>query len=123
MPRSFRLFTAAALMAAALLPTLAAAPVSASGEQVSISEDRRDDPKTWGFRPRESVVKVGTTVVWTNRGTNANVHTVTSDNGVFDSRDLAPGAVFKRRFDTAGEFRYHCTPHPWMTGVVRVVAR
>jgi plastocyanin len=61
---------------------------------------------------------MGTTVTWTNDdGVN---HTVTSDQGAFDSGPLATGQTFSQTFNQAGTFTYHCTIHPSMQGTVVV---
>jgi plastocyanin len=70
------------------------------------------------FRPAELTVGVGTTVRWTNEG--PSVHTVTADDGSFDSGALKPGATFEHTFGAAGTLRYHCVPHPTMTATVVV---
>ena len=57
-------------------------------------------------------------MTWTNSG--AATHTVTADNGAFDSGRLASGATFSQTFDTAGTFTYHCEIHPQMTGTIVV---
>ncbi len=64
----------------------------------------------------------GTTVTWTNRGSNP--HTVTEDGGAFDSGiipSVAPANTYARQFDSAGTFPYHCDVHPSMTGTITVV--
>jgi plastocyanin len=79
--------------------------------------------------PNPIEAKVGQTVVWTNDDTA--FHTVTSgligaaDAGkLFDSGLAGPtaltskGKTFEHTFDAAGEFDYHCTLHPAMTGKV-----
>jgi plastocyanin len=63
-------------------------------------------------------VNVGSKVTWTN--TDSVTHTVTSDNGVFGSGDLAPNATFSYTFNTTGTFAYHCSIHTYMTGTVIV---
>jgi plastocyanin len=88
-------------------------------QEVAITEDNPDDPTTWGFRPADLVIEAGTTVVWRNNGKNS--HTVSADNGSFESGDIAPGATWKHTFDRPGAFAYHCTPHPWMKASIRVV--
>jgi len=72
----------------------------------------------FAFQPASLEVTAGTTVTWTNSG--AATHTVTADNGAFDSGRLAPGATFSQTFDTAGTFTYHCDIHPQMTGTIVV---
>lgn len=64
------------------------------------------------------VVPPGTTVRWVNRDPLA--HTVTADNGGFDSSLINPSGTYERRFDAPGTYRYHCTPHPFMKGIVVV---
>jgi plastocyanin len=68
--------------------------------------------------PREIRIRAGETVEWVNR--DPLVHTVTADDGTWDSGDMEEGARFTRRFDRPGRFPYHCRPHPQMTGVVIV---
>lgn len=70
------------------------------------------------FVASELTVGVGTTVTW--RNVQAANHTVTGDDGEFDSADLPEGAEFSQIFDTAGTFTYHCEIHPTMTGTVIV---
>lgn len=68
------------------------------------------------------VVPAGTTVTWVNcepEGTEP--HTTTSDtSGVWSSPEFFTGARFTRTFSAAGEFPYHCTPHPFMVGKIVV---
>lgn len=70
------------------------------------------------FQPRELVVDVGTTVRWVNR--DAVAHTVTSDDGGWDSPLFGQEESFEFTFSQAGRYAYHCVPHPFMTGVVVV---
>jgi len=72
----------------------------------------------YAFIPSTITVKVGTTVQWVN---NDKVnHTVTSDEGLFDSDVLITGSTFKYTFNTSGEYSYHCVLHPFMKGKVVV---
>jgi plastocyanin len=72
------------------------------------------------FRFLKDTVRVtpGTVVRWINR--DAVGHTSTADDGDWESRLLGPGESFEHRLDRAGTFTYHCTPHPFMRGVVIV---
>lgn len=64
-------------------------------------------------------VRVGDTVVWTNRDNTR--HTVTSDAGIeLDSELLSKGTSYSHTFTSVGTYRYHCTPHPSMRGTVIV---
>ena len=73
---------------------------------------------TGAFNPNPLTVPVGTTVRWTNNDTIA--HDATSNTSVWASGNLAPGATFDFRFQSAGTFPYHCTIHPGMTGTIVV---
>jgi plastocyanin len=70
------------------------------------------------FSPAQINVQPGTTVTWTNQG-NAP-HTVTADDGSFDSETLDPGQSFSHTFQSPGTVGYHCEVHPFMTGSVTV---
>jgi plastocyanin len=63
-------------------------------------------------------VAVGTTVTWTNQDSTA--HTVTANDGSFDSGPIQPGKSFSHTFSTAGTVAYHCKIHPSMTATVTV---
>jgi len=72
----------------------------------------------YAFHPKTLKIKVGTTVKWTNR---QNIdHTVTANNGSFDSGHLAPGHSFRHTFKKAGKFPYHCMIHTFMKATVIV---
>lgn len=70
------------------------------------------------FAPAQMTVRPGTTVTWVNNGPSP--HTVTADDGSFDSETLQPGQSFSFTFANAGTFSYHCEIHPSMTGSVIV---
>jgi plastocyanin len=70
------------------------------------------------FQPNALTVPVGSTVTWTNN--DSTQHTVTADDGSFDSGILQQGGTFSQTFATAGTFAYHCTIHDSMTGTITV---
>jgi plastocyanin len=74
--------------------------------------------KNMAFSPGNLSVMTGATVTWTNSDTT--IHTVTADDGSFNSGNIAVGATYSRVFSTAGTVSYHCTLHPEMTGKVVV---
>ena len=74
--------------------------------------------QNFAFGPATVSVPVGTTVTWTNA--DSATHTVTADDGSFDSSSLASGATFSQTFATAGTFAYHCKIHPNMKATVEV---
>ncbi len=69
-------------------------------------------------RPARLDLVTGEPVTWTND--SARVHTVTADDGGYDSGRMASGAAFTHRFAAAGETAYHCTLHPLIQGAVFV---
>ncbi|MDE3088982.1 MAG: cupredoxin domain-containing protein [Chloroflexota bacterium] len=116
--------TAAATPSASASPTPVAAaptPVTAAPTPAKIAAKIvQPDPGalSWTFDPQALTVRVGDTVTWTNMG--SLVHTVTADDGSFDSGNLNPGDSWSFTFVKAGTFAFHCTPHPWMKGTITV---
>jgi plastocyanin len=72
----------------------------------------------FAFGPADVRVRAGERVTWIN--CDEDSHTSTADGGQWTSPLLAPGAAFTHAFPSAGEFPYHCEPHPFMTGRVIV---
>ncbi|HVL80022.1 MAG TPA: plastocyanin/azurin family copper-binding protein, partial [Actinomycetota bacterium] len=83
----------------------------AADKEVAIVEPSATDYQTWGYDPVDVVIETGATVTWRNNG--AQGHTVTADDGSFDSGDMPGGAVYKKTFEAPGAFTYFCKPHPW----------
>ncbi|HXG75584.1 MAG TPA: hypothetical protein VNJ53_03350, partial [Gaiellaceae bacterium] len=73
-------------MCAAAAALLAAVPASSAGDAAVTMPGRL-------FAPQELDVLVGTRVSWSN--VDRSTHTVTSDDDVFDSGHLKPGASFE----------------------------
>lgn len=95
-----------------LTPTVSGTAVPIQGATVRV---RMVDN---AFRPRTIEVERGTRVRWVNAGDN--VHTTTSNRGIWDSGLLDPGETFSRVFRRSGTFRYHCSVHTSMTGRIIV---
>jgi plastocyanin len=71
------------------------------------------------FSPKETTVKVGDKVTWTNDDNTD--HNVTAESGAdFKSKDFGNGATFSFTADKAGTIKYVCTIHPGMTGTLNV---
>jgi plastocyanin len=70
------------------------------------------------YSPQAIQVTVGTTVMWTNLDTTP--HTVSLASALADSGNLSQGQTYQYTFGTTGTFRYFCTYHPSMSGVVIV---
>ena len=87
---------------------------------VSIVNGAATNTSARGFAPDEITVVLGvnSTVTWTNN--DSSPHTVTANDGSFQSGNLAPGQSYTFTFTTPGTYEYHCTYHPWMVGTVVV---
>jgi plastocyanin/uncharacterized membrane protein len=106
-------FGAANLPEAGLAPILqspATAPQNSTAR--ASSENGQVIMKGMRFQPAELTVHPGETVEFKNEDIFA--HTVTADDGSFDSRLIQPGSSWKMTVQKAGTIAYHCTPHPNM---------
>ena len=72
----------------------------------------------FAFVPSTLTVSTGTRVTWTNK--DSVTHTVTSNDNLFNSGNLATNATFQFSFNQKGTFQYHCSIHPSMTAKVIV---
>ncbi len=70
------------------------------------------------FRGDTVTISAGQAVRWTNG--DPVEHTVTFDGGEPGSPPIPPNGAYVHRFDRPGTYPYHCTPHPFMKGVVVV---
>jgi len=96
-------------------PTATTADTGAGSTE---SGGTRVDLKDFAFTPDKVPVRVGGTVSWRN-GDNTT-HTITADDGTFDSGNKGSGESFEHTFPKAGEFTYKCTIHTSMKGTVSV---
>ena len=103
-----------AALAALALPLVAVGPVHAqehaAGATVTVAD--------MAFTPARVRVGMGETVTWTFQ--DAISHTVTSDDGFFDTGATSGGTDRGIRFASAGAFAYHCMFHAVMVGKVTV---
>jgi plastocyanin len=95
-------------LTAALL-VLGATPLRAQTIEVTIDN--------FTFTPAEVTVKIGDTVTWTNH--DDIPHTVVSA-GKYRSKTLDTDASFSFTFASSGDYKYFCSLHPHMTGLVKV---
>ena len=93
-------------IAAALLPS-----TRARAEEIAVNIDN------FTFEPKDLTVKVGTTVTWKNR--DDIPHTVVSA-GKFRSKTMDTDGTFSFTFTSAGDYKYFCSLHPHMTGMIKV---
>jgi plastocyanin len=61
------------------------------------------------FEPKSLNIQAGATVQFVNAGQMP--HTVTSDDGRWESGDIPPGGVFNAMFIYPGTYRFHCKYH------------
>src|SRR5437667_1918954 len=73
------------------------------------SADATVDMQGLSFVPTEIHVAPGATVLFTNSSPLG--HTVTADDGAFDSGTVDPGGSFMQLFDAPGVYQYFCQPH------------
>lgn len=70
------------------------------------------------FAPADLEVAQGTEVTWTND--DPAPHTVTAEDGSFDSGTLEPGQTFSVSVPGNGPVTYRCEIHPDMVGTITV---
>jgi plastocyanin len=96
------------ILAAALLLPLG---VQAHADELKVTIDN------FTFSPAELKVKIGDTVTWTNH--DDSPHTVVSA-GKFRSKAMDTDNTFSFTFSSAGDYKYFCSLHPHMTGMIKV---
>jgi plastocyanin len=96
-------------IAATISLVLGSAP--ARGEDVNVMIDN------FTFEPQQLTVKVGATVTWKNR--DDIPHTVVSA-GKFRSKTMDTDDSFSFTFTASGDYKYFCSLHPHMTGMIKV---
>jgi plastocyanin len=109
--RQTRSFVAAAAALAAMFLV---------GGAVAVAANRAVAISGFAFSPSSLTINVGDRVTWTNA--DAVAHTATATGGAFDTGDIGQGQSASVRFTKAGTYAYYCTPHPSMTGTIRVRA-
>lgn len=90
------------------------------GGAVAVAATRAVAISGFAFSPATVTINVGDRVTWTNA--DAVAHTATATGGAFDTGDIGQGQSASVRFTKAGTYAYFCTPHPSMTGTIRVRA-
>jgi plastocyanin len=112
----------------ALLVALAVAALAAGGSYLVFRDDdapklppgRTLDVRIDDLRFPAGAIAAELTVPVRFDNADDVAHTVTSDDGLFDSGPLEPGKSFSYAFSRRGTFRYHCEIHPAMKGSVVV---
>lgn len=107
------ILTVVAVAVFSAVPLRAQSSQSASAQHIVII-------KQMHFDPQQLTVKPGDTVQWKNEDIFA--HTVTADNGSFDSGLINPGSSWQTVVEHEGTIGYHCRPHPNMAAELIVQA-
>ena len=84
----------------------------------NVANATKAEMRTMVFGPRRIEISAGGSVTWTNN--DPLVHTITADDGSWDSGPIEPGKTWTHTFTQAGEYAFHCTPHPFMKAVIVV---
>ena len=98
----------------------ATSTAAAGGSVVSISPGSGAQTTSRYYVPStiRVVIGVNNTVTWVNN--DDAPHTVTANNGAFNSGNLNAGQSWSFTFTTPGTYAYYCSYHPWMKGTVIV---
>ncbi|HLZ31342.1 MAG TPA: cupredoxin domain-containing protein [Chloroflexota bacterium] len=88
-----------ALLAGCLAPSTVASAQAPS--TIAIQDNQ--------FNPAQVTTSSGATLIWSNAG--GDQHTVTADDGSFDSGPLNPGDAFTLPAPAPGTYPYYCQIH------------
>jgi plastocyanin len=80
-----------------------------------------DSQKQGAYQPDPVTAKVGGSVTWTWED-QGNQHSVSADDGSFESCLQGAGSTFTTTFTKAGTYAYHCSIHSQMKGTVTVTS-
>ncbi len=118
------------LVTAFMLGSLMASPPAHAESTVMVSETLGSGNFSGapGYSPDRFTVVVGVnnTITWTNNDVGHN-HTVTSQiiptgAAPFNSGNMVKNATYTVTLTVPGLYRYGCSYHPWMAGIIDVVA-
>jgi plastocyanin len=98
-------------------PAVAAAALLLLGAINARAEESKITIDNFTFNPPELKLKVGDSVTWTNH--DDIPHTVVSA-GKFRSKTLDTDNTFSFTFTATGDYKYFCSLHPHMTGMIKV---
>lgn len=97
-------------------PTASPSPVPSGAAVAKVVPDAST---VGAFDPTNITAKAGQPVAW-EFDDQSNAHTVTADDGSFDSGTQNAGYVFVHTFSKPGTYQYHCSLHSGMVGTVTV---
>lgn len=96
-------------------PLPAASGAGVASSPTPVNQLRIQD---FSFAPPTVTTTVGAKLTWTNAGPSN--HTVTANDGSFDSGPIQLNGSFSFTPTQAGSYAYHCSIHPTMTGTLVV---
>src|ERR1700730_15173912 len=105
------------MMTSVILRSLGARIAMAAGVMLARADEMKVTIDNFTFSPPELKVKVGDTVTWTNH--DDIPHTVVSA-GKFRSKTMETDNTFPFPFPSARYYKYFCSLHPHMTGMITV---
>ena len=76
--------------------------------------------QNFAFHPASVTVRAGTVVTVINR--DQTPHSLTANDGAFDTGSIGSGQAGHLTLTRAGSFAYHCVFHAFMTGSIKVVS-
>lgn len=77
----------------------------------------------FSFTPATAKGSQGKQILWAFKGPSNHTATDTSGMGLFNSGVHGAGSSYSFLFIAAGRYPYHCSIHPFMTGIVSVPIR
>lgn len=95
--------------------------LNATGSTPPVNYTARVTMSNSTFTPASVTVMQTGSILWVNN--DQQVHTVTANDGSFDSGDIQPGGSFGLAFNVVGPHPYRCKYHPEMTGLVKCVTK
>lgn len=108
----------ASLASFGLIQSVGAATAPLPRPHYGVAEGARVTILDAAYDPAEVTVTAGQAVSWKNAGQQP--HTVTAEDGSFDSGPQDPGKEWSHLFQNPGTFSYKCTQNPAMKGTVKV---
>ncbi len=88
-------------------------PAGVQRDQASVAIDN------FSYTPSTLTVKVGSTITVTNM--ESVEHTLSADNGSFNTGTLDKGKSAHFKLTKPGVYSFHCEFHPFMKGSIKVV--
>jgi len=91
--------------------------IGVSALVVGAASDAAVTVQLFKFRPDRLEIAKGTRVVWTNHD---DIPHTTVSAGKFRSKTMDTDDKFSFTFTSAGDYKYFCSLHPHMTGMIKV---